>query len=75
MSSKESFYGKDDTHWVRDTESSSGQKDSYVGKNDGSGDHCHAWKTSDGRSGVEHRGHCKVCDDEKNGDSGTGPQK
>jgi len=56
------FGGKDSTHWTKDTVSSKGQRDSYVGKN-GSSDHCHMYNDPGGNSGVVHRGECKVCDD------------
>lgn len=41
------------------------QTNYYVGDKE-SGKHCHMWKEHDtGRSGVEHRGQCNVCEDEK----------
>ena len=61
-----SFKGSDDTHWSTTYESSSGQVNDLSGKVDSS-DHCHYWKETSGSSGVEHRGHCKVCDDQKSG--------
>lgn len=56
------FKDKDDTHWVKDTKSSNGQLNSYVGRV-GSSDHCHMYNDPNGNSGVVHRGECKVCDD------------
>ena len=58
----------DTTHWTKSKTTSSGQTNTYVGKV-GSSEHCHGWKTADGKSDVEHRGHCKVCDDEKGGNN------
>ncbi len=58
----EKFSGSDATHWTTTYESSNGQVNDLCGKV-GSGDHCHLWKDSEGKTGVEHRGHCKVCDD------------
>jgi hypothetical protein len=52
----------DSSHWGKSSTSSSGQKDYYVGKNDGSGSHCHGYNNN-GNQGVVHRGDCKVCDD------------
>ena len=62
-----SIKDSDDTHWNTTYEAKNGQVNELVGKID-SPEHCHLWKTSDGDSGVEHRGHCKVCDDEKQAD-------
>jgi len=57
---------KDGGHWGT-TQNSGSQSNYYVGKS-GSGDHCHMWNDkSSGKSGVEHRGSCKVCDDKKSG--------
>lgn len=61
-------WGKNDdsSHWGK-VSSNDRQSDYYVGKQ-GSGEHCHMWREHDsGRSGVEHRGHCKVCDDSSSG--------
>lgn len=33
----------DSSHWGKSSTSSFGQKDYYVGKNDGSGSHCHGY--------------------------------
>lgn len=58
---------KDAGHWGKVSVRES-QSDYYVGKNDRSGDHCHMYKERDsGKSGVVHRGSCKVCDDKKSG--------
>ncbi len=41
-----------------------GQRDSYVGTDKSSGNHCHGWNNpSTGEIGVVHRGECKVCKD------------
>lgn len=64
--SNELFSGKDDTHWSKSYADSKGQVNDLSGKN-GSSDHCHMYKDSSGKSGVVHRGDCKVCDDEKSG--------
>lgn len=70
-SSKDNY---DSTHWTKSEATSDGQVNTYVGKV-GSDNHCHSYKTSESNSGVVHRGACKVCDDESNGNSGTGSQK
>lgn len=58
--------GSDDTHWSKTYSDSKGQVNDLSGRV-GSGDHCHLWKDSSGKTGVEHRGNCKVCDDNKSG--------
>lgn len=66
----------DATHWTKSEVTPEGQINTYVGRAGSNDDnHCHSYKSSDGRSGVIHRGECKVCDDESNGNSGTGAQK
>ncbi len=38
----------------------------FVGKKGDGANHCHLWQDKErGTTGVEHRGNCKVCDDEK----------
>lgn len=45
------------------------QTDYYVGSKD-TGNHCHMWQEHEtGKSGVEHRGECNVCDDSKKSNS------
>lgn len=57
---------KDGSHWGK-THSNDKQSNYYVGKS-GSSSHCHSWKEkSSGKSGVVHRGSCKVCDDKSSG--------
>jgi len=58
--------GSDDTHWSKTYSDSNGQVNDLCGKVDSS-EHCHLWKDSSGKTGVEHRGHCKVCDDKSSG--------
>ena len=58
---------KDGGHWGK-VSSGGSQSDYYVGKNDSSGGHCHMFREHEsGKSGVVHRGDCKVCDDKKSG--------
>lgn len=59
----DSVKGSDDSHWSSTYTDKDGQANDLSGKV-GSGDHCHMWREPSGSSGVEHRGHCKVCDDE-----------
>ena len=63
----EKWSDSDGSHnnWGRSNES---RADEFVNKPGDGGDHCHLWVNKDtGDSGVEHRGHCKVCDDDKSG--------
>ncbi len=54
----------DDTHDVT-TKWNDSRGDEYVSKSGDGGNHCHLWSNKDtGSSGVEHRGACKVCDDD-----------
>lgn len=51
-------------------ESTSSQTNYYVGDKE-TGSHCHMWTEHDGgKSGVTHRGECKVCDGGENSSSG-----
>lgn len=59
------FKGSDETHWSKTYSDSNGQVNDLSGKVGEGGSHCHMWKDSEGNSGVEHRGNCKVCDDSK----------
>lgn len=44
------------------------RSDEYTSKSGDGGNHCHLWVNKDsGESGVVHRGHCKVCDDNRSG--------
>ena len=46
-------------------ETTGNQINYYVGNNE-TGDHCHMYvDTTTGNAGVEHRGECAVCEDEK----------
>lgn len=57
---------KDDTHWGK-VQSNESQTNYYVGGNESEGKHCHLYVENDtGRSGVVHRGECKVCEDNEN---------
>lgn len=70
----EKWSESDDTHdnWGR---SGSHRADDYVSKSGDGDKHCHLWiNREEGTRGIEHRGHCKVCDDEK-GDSSSSSGK
>jgi hypothetical protein len=54
-------------YFVTTERSSSGQVNEYAGRAS-SGEHCHMWyNPSTGERGIEHRGHCRVCEDQKSG--------
>ena len=60
----------DDTHDVV-TKTSDKRADEFVSKKGDGANHCHLWVNKDtGKSGVVHRGACKVCDDNNSSSGG-----
>lgn len=66
--SKETIYHDNyNDRFVTTERSSSGQVNEYAGRTS-TGEHCHMWyNPSTKERGIEHRGHCSVCEDQKSG--------